>query len=148
MVGEPLDRPRRVAAGHDIEEPSGTDIDDPGQPFLGPKRAPSDRECFVDPDRVGCADPVDVSVKERLSPGGHGGVDGVPVSAELTGYLRHGATVLADLDTCPHAGPAGETLTWRRYGVVDLGPRPCTARHLGAPPPAFAPTQPGWPAKT
>ena len=81
-----------------------------------------DGECFVDPDRLWCADPVDISVEERLAPAGDSVVDSVPVSAEFTGDFCDGAAVLTDLATGPHSCPAGEALTGRRDLVVDLNP--------------------------
>ena len=81
-----------------------------GPPFLGAVLAGADGECFVDTDRFWCADPVDISVEERLAPAGDGVVDCVPVSAELTGDLGHGAAVLTDLLTGPHSCAASEAL--------------------------------------
>jgi hypothetical protein len=145
-AGEPGARRRRVAALHDIEQLAAADIDDRGRPGLGAPASLPAEQGLVQAQGVDRADPAGV-LDQRGPIGDDGVVDGVPVTAQLTGQIGDGAATAADLFGHPPAGPVGHHQPGRR----DPGRRLCegpdrTARR-GAGPPALVPHQAGRPAE-
>jgi hypothetical protein len=144
---DPRRRPGSCAPRDDVEQlRRASDVHDGGAPVLAAPPAGAGEERLIEAQRAHWADASRV-VDQRRAVGGHGVHDGVPVTAELTGDLRHRAALAADLDGDPPPGPVGHRRACRGDLGVGLGPRPDTAPSLGAAPAALAPHQHRWTAE-
>ena len=149
--GDPLGGPGRGSSGDHVEQlgwPAWADIDDRGHELLAVSFPAPHEQRLVQAQRLhdlcDAVRVVDQSGPER----DHGVVNGVPVTAQLSGHLSHSAPELADLPGGPPSGPVGHDLAGRRDARVFPGPRPHLAITVGAAQPELVPTKPDWPPET
>lgn len=97
---------------------------------------------LVEAHRCGRADAVRV-VDQRSTMSDDGVHHGVPVTAEIGRDLRHGTTVVPDLERRPPAGPIRDRSALIGDAFVDLDEGHHSTRRVRAPPPLLRPHQPG-----
>ncbi len=86
-----------------------------------------------------------VGFQQSSAPAGYLLVDGMPVTAQLSGHFLNSAAGLADLPGCPPSRPGGQQRPLRGDLRVLFGERTNFAGLVGALPSVFPPAQPGGP---
>jgi hypothetical protein len=129
---------RTLSIRNDVEQLAPLYVDNRGHELLVAARSGLHHEVLVETERPHVAEALGI-LDESGSVGENGVIDGVPVTAEVLGHFKHGASVLADLERRPASGAVGHLQSRGGDAGLDLCPGALRAVELDAAEPSFVP---------
>ncbi len=145
-IQQPLCRRCSCSTRHYVQQFAAGDVDDAGRPRLVFEPAGAAEQGLVETHRGRCADPVSVSIKQRLTPAQHRVVHRRPATRQVRSNIAH-RTATADLACRPTRCSCRQQRPRRRDLRVVFSHRTRAAILTRASPSTFVPHQPRRPTK-